>query len=227
MSNNTVEIAGVERRIVSPVKWRRAHEEVLAKEKELTRAHDELAAERRRAPWMKAEKDYVFEGPAGAARLVDLFDGRRQLIVYHHMLQPADPHPCEGCGMVGDQIPHLAHIRQRDTSLVFVSRAPIDEIEAFKKRMGWTIPWFSTSDSFNPDFDVAEGFGLNVFYRDGENVYRTYFTNGRGAETLGTTWTFLDLTPLGRQETWEDSPGGTPQTEPYQWWRLHDEYDAH
>ena len=226
MDDDIVEIDGVKRRIVSHRQWRRTHEEVLAKEKELTRAHDRLAADRRRTPWMKVEKDYVFEGPTGTARLIDLFDERRQLIVYHHMLKPADPDPCSGCGMVGDQIPHLAHIRQRDTSFVFVSRAPIDEIEAFRARMGWTMPWFSTADSFNPDFDVTDGFGLNVFYRDGEDVYRTYFTTGRGVETLGTTWALLDLTPLGRQETWEDSPEGTPRTEPYVWWRLHDECAA-
>lgn len=126
--------------------------------------------------------------------------------------------------MVGDQIPHLAHLHQRDTSLVFVSRAPSAEIEAFKERIGWTMPWFSTMDSFNADFDVTTGFGLNVFIRDGSDIYRTYFTTGRGVETLGTIWTLLDLTPLGRQETWEDAPEGTPQTPPYEWWRLHDEY---
>jgi predicted dithiol-disulfide oxidoreductase (DUF899 family) len=190
----------------------------------LTREHDRLAAERRRTPWLRVEKSYAFSGPAGRASLVDLFDGRRQLIVYHHMLKPADPDPCSGCGMVGDQIPHLSHLRQRDTSLVFVSRAPIAEIEAFRKRMGWSIPWFETADDFNSDFDVTDGFGLNVFYRSADSVYRTYITSGRGVETLGTTWTLLDLTPLGRQEIWEDSPAGTPQTKPYDWWRLHDEY---
>jgi predicted dithiol-disulfide oxidoreductase (DUF899 family) len=225
MTPTIVEIDGSKRRIASREEWQAAREEILTKEKDLTRAHDRLAAVRRRAPWMKIEKDYLFEGPSGPARLVDLFDGRSQLIVYHHMLKPVDPDPCSGCGMVGDQIPHLAHIRVRNTSLVFVSRAPIGEIEAFRKRMGWAVPWFSTTDSFNPDFDVTDGFGLNVFYRDGGDVYRTYFTTGRGVETLGTVWTLLDLTPLGRQEAWEDSPEGTPQTRPYTWWRLHDEYD--
>lgn len=227
MAEEIVDIDGIERRIVSQGDWRRSLDGVRAKEKELTHAHDRLAAERRAAPWVKVDKEYVFEGPAGKASLVDLFDGRRQLIVYHHMLKPADPDPCSGCGMVGDQIPHLSHLRERDTSLVFVSRAPIAEIEAFKKRMGWLIPWYETADSFNADFDVTSGFGLNVFYRGGNHVYRTYFTAGRGVETLGTTWTFLDLTPLGRQETWEDSPKGTPQTPPYEWWRLHDEYEEH
>ena len=126
--------------------------------------------------------------------------------------------------MVGDQVPHLSHLHQRRTALAFVSRAPIDEIETFKKRMGWSMPWYETTDTFNADFDVEAGFGLNVFYRDGKKVYRTYFTSGRGVETLGTIWTLLDLTPLGRQENWEDSPKGTQQTPPYEWWRLHDEY---
>ena len=212
------------RKIVSRSEWLEAHAALLSKEKELTRAHDRLAAERRRAPMMKVEKTYEFDGPDGKTDPPGLFGGRKQLIVYHHMLRPADPAPCVGCGMVGDQIPHLAHLHARDTALVFVSRAPINEIEAFRKRMGWQMPWFSTMDDFNADFDVPRYFGLNVFYREGGNIYRTYFTTGRGVETLGTVWTFLDLTPLGRQETWEDSPDGTPQTEPYKWWRLHDEY---
>ncbi|WP_158813952.1 DUF899 domain-containing protein [Methylocapsa sp. S129] len=211
--------------IVSREEWRERRKTLLAKEKALTCAHDELAAERRRAPWEKVGKDYVFEAPNGRRSLADLFDGRRQLIVYHHMLKPADEHPCPGCGMVGDQIGNLAHLHARSTSLVLVSRAPIAEIETFRRRMGWTMPWFSSADDFNADFDVAGGFGLNVFLRQDDEIFRTYFTTGRGVETLGTTWTFLDLTPLGRQEDWEDSPAGAPRTPPYQWWRLHDEYD--
>jgi predicted dithiol-disulfide oxidoreductase (DUF899 family) len=137
---------------------------------------------------------------------------------------------CPGCSMVVDQIGHLAHMHARDTSFVLVSRAPFAQIEAYKQRMGWTIPWFSSSDSdFNVDFGVTtdrgETFGLSVFLRDGEDVYRTYFTSGRGVEALGSVWTFLDLTPLGRREDWEDSPDGYPQTAPYEWWRRHDEYE--
>ena len=127
--------------------------------------------------------------------------------------------------MVGDQMPHPAHLHARDTSLVFVSRAPFAQIEAFRTRMGWDFPWFETVDNFNSDFDVTNGFGLNVFYKQGDDVYRTYFTTGRGVESLGTPWTLLDLTPLGRQESWEQSPPGVPQSAPYQWWKLHDEYD--
>lgn len=225
MTDQTTKVDAVERRIVPLESWRRERELLLVKEKAHTRAGDKLAAERRRLPWVKIEKSYVFKGHAGEASLHDLFEGRRQLIVYHHMLRPADPAPCSGCGMVGDQIPHLAHLHQRDTTLVFVSRAPIAEIEAFRARMGWSIPWYETVDNFNPDFDIDGGFGVNVFYRSGTDIYRTYFTTTRAAETLGTVWTFLDLTPLGRQETWEDSPAGTPLTAPYQWWRLHDEYE--
>jgi len=212
---------------VSADEWRAALADLRATEKALTQAHDDVAAKRRRMPGVRVTKPYRFEGPEGMVGLADLFGGRHQLIVYHHMLKPADPDPCSGCCMVGDQIPHLAHLHARDTSLVFVSRAPIDEIEALKERLGWAFPWYATFDDFNADHDVTGGFGLNVFFRDETGIYRTYFTTGRGVETLGTVWTLLDLTPLGRQEDWEDSPPGAPQTPPYQWWRLHDEYSDH
>ena len=211
--------------VVSPAEWESARAALLVKEKQATRARDALAAERRRLPMVRVEKQYAFEGPNGEASLLDLFDGRRQLIVYHHMLQPGDADPCSGCSMVVDSIVHLAHLYARDTSLAVVSRAPSAEIEAFKKRMGWTVPWFSSAaGGFEADFDVTTGFGLNVFLRDGDEVFRSYFTSGRGVEALGSSWSFLDLTPLGRQEDWEDSPEGWPQTRPYEWWRLHDEY---
>ncbi len=211
-------------RIVAKDTWLVAHKKLQKREKALTAEQDRLASERRRAPWMRVDKDYAFEGTDGKIGLADLFDGRRQLIVYHHMLKPDDPSPCAGCCMFGDQIPHLAHLHARDTSLVFVSRAPIRQIEAFRERMGWQMPWFETTDSFNADHSITGGFGLNVFYREDRDIYRTYFTNGRGVETLGTPWTFLDVTPLGRQEVWEEAADGTPQTAPYQWWRLHDKY---
>lgn len=219
--------------VVSESDWRVAHEKLLAKEKKATRARDALAAERRRLPMVRIEKAYVFEGPNGKANLPDLFAGRRQLILYHFMFAPSvDGWPdagCPGCSMFVDQIGHLAHIHARDTSFVLVSRAPLANIERYRKRMGWTIPWFSSAGTeFNEDFGVTKGqsetFGLSVFLRDGDQVFRTYFTNGRGAEALGSVWTFLDLTPLGRQEEWEDSPEGWPQTPPYEWWRRHDSY---
>jgi predicted dithiol-disulfide oxidoreductase (DUF899 family) len=220
--------------VVSEAEWQAAFEEIREKEKALTREHDALAARRRRQPWLRIEKDYVFQGPDGEARLLDLFDGRQQLILYHFMFAPGvDGWPdagCDGCSMVADQIPHLAHLHARDTSFAMVSLAPIERIERYRKRMGWEIPWYSSAGSdFNRDFGVTtdefEIFGLSVFIRDGDEAFRTYFTSGRGVETLGTVWTLLDLTPLGRQEDWEDSPAGYPQTPRYGWWRRHDEYE--
>ena len=219
--------------IVSATEWEAAHAKLLVKEKVATRARDALAAERRRLPMVRIDKDYVFEGPGGKATLLDLFEGRNQLIVYHFMFAPGvEGWPsagCPGCSMVVDQVCHLAHLHARDTSFALVSHAPLAQIEPYKKRMGWTLPWFSSFGSeFNTDFglttDEGETFGLSVFIRDGDKVFRTYFTTRRGVEALGPVWTFLDLTPLGRQEDWEDSPSGRPQTEPYQWWRRHDEY---
>jgi predicted dithiol-disulfide oxidoreductase (DUF899 family) len=221
--------------VVSPAEWQDAREALLAKEKEATRARDALAAERRRLPMVLIEKEYVFDGPDGEATLLDLFEGRRQLVLYHFMFAPGvEGWPaagCDGCSMFVDNVGHLAHLHARDTSLVLVSRAPLANIEAYKERMGWTVPWFSSSDSdFNVDFgvttDEGETFGLSVFLRDGDSVFRTYFTSGRGTEALGSNWTFLDLTPLGRQEDWEDSPEGYPKTPRYGWWRRHDEYEA-
>jgi predicted dithiol-disulfide oxidoreductase (DUF899 family) len=222
---------------VSQPEWETAHEELLAKEKEATRSRDALAAERRKLPMVRIEKDYVFDGPDGKAGLLDLFEARRQLIVYHFMFAPGAPGwpdaGCDGCSMFVDQVGHLAHLHARETSFALVSRASVEKIEAYKERMGWAIPWYSLSHSSGGDFNVdmgvttdeGEGFGLNVFFRDGDDVLRTYFTDGRGVEALGSVWTFLDLTPLGRQEDWEDSPEGYPQTPRYEWWRRHDEYE--
>jgi len=221
--------------IVSREEWQRVRDQLLVKEKAATRARDALGAERRRLPMVRIEKDYVFEGPDGKVSLPDLFEGRRQLIIYHFMFAPdVDGWPsagCDGCSMFVDNIGHLAHLHARNTSFVLVSLAPRAQIESYNERMGWTVPWYSSFGSdFNVDFGVTtdggETFGLSVFLRDGDSVFRTYFTSGRGAEALGSSWTFLDLTPLGRQETWEDSPAGWPQTPPYEWWRRHDEYEA-
>ena len=220
--------------IASEEAWRVAHEKVRVKEKALTDAHDALAAERRRLPMVKIAKRYRFEGDKSQATLLDLFEGRRQLILYHFMFAPGvEGWPeagCSGCSFVADQIPHLSHLHARDTAFVLVSLAPFARIKRYRRRMGWTIPWFSSAGSdFNKDFglstDAGETFGLSVFIRKDKNVYRTYFTSGRGVETLGTVWTLLDLTPFGRQEAWEDSPKGWPQTPPYQWWRRHDDYE--
>lgn len=224
--------------IVDKEEWGAAREAVLAKEKAQLRASDALAAERRRLPMVEIEKRYELDGPDGKASLLDLFEGRPQLIVYHFMFGPGEDAGCDGCSMFVDNLGHLAHLRARNTSFALVSRAPLAKLEAFRRRMGWDIPWYSSFESdFNVDFEVGpeeprpdrhqdgEGFGLSVFLRDGDRVFRTYFTNRRGVEPLSSNWALLDLTPLGRQEEWEDSPEGRPQTPLYGWWSLHDEYD--
>ena len=129
--------------------------------------------------------------------------------------------------MVADQVAHPVHLNARDTTLVFASRAPQDRIASLKTRMGWEhIPWVTVTDDFDKDFGVDEWHGTNVFFRDDENrVFRTYFIDNRGDEQMGGTWNYLDITPLGRQETWEDSPPGYPQTAPYKWWNWHDSYE--
>jgi predicted dithiol-disulfide oxidoreductase (DUF899 family) len=221
--------------IVSRAEWQAAHEALLAKEKAATRARDALAAERRRQPMVKVEKQYVLDGPKGKTTLLDVFEGRRQLILYHFMFAPGvEGWPdagCPGCTFFVDQISHLSHLHARDVSLALVSLAPREKLVAYERRMGWRVPWYSSAGTdFNRDFgmttDRGETFGLSVFLRDGSDIYRTYFTTTRGVEALGSAWTFLDLTPYGRQETWEDSPPGWPQSSPYTWWRRHDEYPA-
>ena len=219
--------------IVSVDEWSKSSEAFLKKEKEFTRQHDALNAERRRLPMTEVKKDYSFEGPDGKVSLLDLFEGRRQLILYHFMFAPGvhgwPDAGCPGCSMFVDNVGDITHLHARDTSFVLVSRAPLANIENYRKRMGWHIPWYSSSESdFNRDFNITtdkgETFGLSVLIHHEGRVFRTYFTTFRGVEALGSTWTFLDLTPLGRQENWEDTPEGRPQTEPYTWWRRHDEY---
>ncbi len=215
--------------VVTPQAWDAAWRQMLAREKAHTRARDALAAERRRMPWMAVEKDYAFEGPSGPVRLIDLFEGRRQLIVYRAFFEPGvfgwPDHACRGCSLVGaDQVGNLAHLNARDTTLAYVSRAPQLAIDRLKSRMGWCMPWYTLTDSFDADFGVDEWHGHNVFIRDGDRVFRTYLINGRGDEAMGTIWSYLDATPLGRQETWEDSPAGYPQTPPYAWWNWNDNY---
>jgi predicted dithiol-disulfide oxidoreductase (DUF899 family) len=214
--------------IVTSQEWEAARQQLLVQEKELTRARDALAAQRRRMPWLLVEKDYAFDGPEGRVSLPGLFQDRRQLIVYRAFFEPGvygwPEHACPGCSLVADQVAHLAHLNARDTTLVFVSRAPQHDIAQVKERMGWTMPWYSMTDAFDADFGVDEWHGTNAFFRDGDRVFRTYFVNNRGDEVMGGTWSYLDLTALGRQEEWEDSPEGYPQSPPYQWWRWHDAY---
>ena len=167
--------------IVSPQEWAAAREQMLVKEKALTRARDALAAERRRMPWVAVEKDYAFTGPEGKASLLGLFDGRRQLIVYRAFFEPGvfgwPEHACRGCSMVADQVAYVAHLNARDTTLAFVSRAPQTDIARVKARMGWEMPWYTLTDGFDADFGVDEWHGTNVFFRDGDRVFRTYFIN--------------------------------------------------
>jgi predicted dithiol-disulfide oxidoreductase (DUF899 family) len=232
----THQLAMKEPPTVSAQEWEAARQELLVEEKELTRARDALAAKRRRMPWMAVERDYRFEGPRGVASLLDLFEGRRQLVVYRFFYAPdvttyargAGSYPergCVGCSFLADQVAHPAHLNARDTTLAFVSRAPQAEIKALKERMGWQlIPWYSLTDDFAAAFGVEEMHGTNAFLRDGERIYRTYFITDRGDEAMGSTWSYLDITALGRQEEWEDSPEGYPQTPPYEWWNYHDAY---
>lgn len=222
-------VATKNREVVSEAEWEAARQTLLIKEKELTRARDALAAERRRMPWMAVENNYEFDGPKGKASLLDLFDGRRQLIVYRAFFDPGvvgwPNHACVGCSMVADQVAHPAHLNARDTTLVFASRAPQNEIKRLKARMGWQlIPWYTITGSFDRDFGVDEWHGTNAFIREGDRVFRTYFINNRGDEQMGSTWNYLDITALGRQEDWEDSPEGYAQSAPYEWWNWHDEY---
>ena len=177
-------------------------------------------------PWRRSTN---LTDPKGKASLLDLFDGRRQLIVYRAFFEPGvvgwPEHACVGCSMVADQVAHPAHLNARDTTLAFASRAPQTDIERLKARMGWQfIPWYTITDGFDKDFGVDEWHGTNAFIRDGDRVFRTYFINNRGDEQMGNTWNYLDITALGRQEEWEDSPEGYPQTPPYEWWNWHDEY---
>lgn len=244
--------------IVSREEWRAERLRLLKKEKELTRQIDALAAERRRLPMVPVQDDYVFEGPEGEARLIDLFEGRDQLIVYHFMFDPGDPPPgktepwtqgCSGCSGFADNIGHLAHLHARNTTLALVSRAPLGKIEPFRARMGWTIPWYSSFGSrFNYDFHVTldesvarpeynyvdksgdstargELPGISAFLRVDGRVYHTYSAFARGLDRLGDTYSLLDLTPYGRQEDWEDSPEGWPQTPTHGWLRHHDKYE--
>src|SRR5262245_37959670 len=216
--------------VVLAQEWEAARQQLLVKEKELTHARDALAAKRRRMPWLAVENTYEFDGPRGKVKLLDLFESRRQLIVYRAFFEPGvygwPDHACRGCSFVADQVAHLAHLNARDTTLAFVSRAPLGDINRLKAAMGWTMPWYSLTDDFDKDFGVDEWHGTNAFIRDGVKVFRTYFINNRGDEQVGSTWNYLDLTALGRQEEWEDSPEGYPQTPPYKWWNWHDSYDA-
>jgi predicted dithiol-disulfide oxidoreductase (DUF899 family) len=210
--------------VVSRREWQAARGELLAAEKKATGALDALAAARRRLPMVAMSDDYRFTGPDGEVRLRDLFDGRRQLVVYQFMDNGPDDY-CSGCSGFVDNVGRLEHLRARDTSFVVVSNMAWNQLRAFAKRMHWDFPFYSSRGTqFADDCGAGNGFGISVFLRDGDDVYQTYFTNGRGVDRVRFDFNMLDLTPHGRQETWEDSPEGWPQTPPYEWWRHHDEY---
>jgi len=248
--------------IVSREEWLEARKALLAEEKRYTRERDALNAERRRLPMVEIDKRYVLRGPQGELGLVDLFEGRRQVVVYHFMWLYDTGSGCPSCSAFADQIGHLSHLNARDTTFACISNAPIEQIGAFKARMGWTFPWYSSAGSdFNYDFHVTfdesrapfeynyrskrelehagvpvggweqpfDLHGLSVFLRDGERVFHTYSAYARGTDNLGFTSDLLDLTPLGRQEEWEEpkgrasafgAPAGSARI------RYHDEYDA-
>ncbi len=219
--------------VASREEWLDARKALLAKEKEMTRARDALAAERRRLPMVRIEKDYVFTGPDGEASLLDLFDGHLQLIVGHFMFDPSWEDGCPSCTAGADEVSQglIDHLHARDTHLVYVSRAPLEKIERYKAKRGWTFPWYSSfGTDFNYDFGVTlnrsagavaynyapydpgadgpvEMPGTSYFLRDGNEVFHTYSTYARGAEQTGGSYYFLDLTALGRQEEWEEPKG--------------------
>ena len=189
--------------IVTPQEWRAAREALLQREKAHTRARDALAAERRRMPMIRVEKGYRFTAPGGEdATLLDLFDGSRQLVLYRFFMDPdTGVYPergCPGCSMYADQLSNLLHLRERDTRFVAVSRGEQEHLQRYREHMGWEFPWYTLRDDFDADHDVAEWHGTNVFLRDGDEVYRTYFIDARGDEALGSTWSSRWPMPGGR-----------------------------
>lgn len=214
--------------VVSAQEWQAARDALLVKEKEYTRALDALAAERRRLPMVHLDTGkYQFTAPDGSpASLTDLFAGQQQLIIYHFMLEPGQDWICGGCSTFTDNLAEYSqgHLNARHTRLILMARAPQQEIEVLRRRFGWTVPWYSSEGTtFNDDMGLT-AFGLSVLLRDGDEVFRSYFTTSRGVDRLRLDFNLLDLTPYGRQEQWEDSPVGWPQDPTMSWLRLHDEY---
>jgi predicted dithiol-disulfide oxidoreductase (DUF899 family) len=200
-------------KIVSAAEWQQSRDELLKAEKEATRMEDALAAQRRRLPMTPFANDYVFDTPDGERTLLELFDGRKQLVLYQFMDNGPDDY-CPGCTFFTDAIPtaSVAQLADKDISWVTVSNMPLAQIEAYKQRRGWTVPFVSShGTTFAEDCGVGPGFLLSVFLRDGQDIYRTYATTARGVDRLMFVHTILDLTPYGRQEDWEDSPAGWPQ----------------
>jgi predicted dithiol-disulfide oxidoreductase (DUF899 family) len=215
--------------VVSEREWQTAREALLVKEKELTRALDALAAERRRLPMVRLDAGrYTFTtADGGTASLTDLFDGHKQLVIYHFMQEPGQDWVCTGCATFTDNLDNKAqaHLNARDTRLILIARAPQEELEKLRQRFGWDVPWYSSyGTSFSDDMGLDGLFGISVLLRDGDEVYRSYFTTARGVDRLRLDFNLLDLTPYGRQEQWEDSPAGWPQDSTMSWLRPRDEY---
>ena len=204
-------------KIVSAQEWQQERDELLKAEKELTRAQDALAARRRRLPMVRFANGYTFDTPAGPKTLLDLFETRGQLVVYQFMDNGPD-HYCPGCTWFTDSVPAAGpdRLAESDVTWVTVSDMPLAQIEAYKARRGWTVPFVSShGTSFADDCGAGGGFMLSVFLRDGDDVYRTYNTTARGVDRLVFVNSILDLTPYGRQQDWEDSPPGWPQRPTY------------
>ncbi len=200
--------------IASRDQWRTARDELLQREKELTRQRDVVNADRRRLPMVPVDKPYVFAGPQGEVGLLDMFGDHRQLIVQHFMFAPDWVDGCPGCTASIDELAQgtVDHLHMRDTAFALVSRAPLEKLDAYRRRRGWTVRWYSSAGSdFNDDFgatvDGSELPGVSCFLRDGDRVFHTYSTSARGTEYLAGAYTFLDLTALGRQEEWEEPRG--------------------
>ena len=201
--------------IVSADTWQQERDELLKAEKEATRALDAIAARRRRLPMVKFDSTYVFDGPAGRKTLADLFEGQRQLVVYQFMDRGPDEF-CPGCTHFTRNVADLATLAAGGVSWATVSTMPLAQIDAYKERMGWTLPFYSShGTTFASDCGADGGFMLTVFLRDGDDVYRTYSTTARGVDRLLFVNNILDLVPYGRQEDWEDSPAGWPQQPTY------------
>lgn len=238
-------------KVVSREQWLKERKELLKKEKELTKIRDRLNTERRRLPMVKIDKHYSFDGPRGKVSLADMFENHQQLIIYHFMFEPGWEEGCPSCSLVADNIGHLSHLHARDTNIVFVSRAALSKLEKYKKRMEWKIPWYSSyGNDFNYDFQVTidpehgseeynyvnvrdrgeswngwkgEMPGVSVFLQINSNIFHTYSSFERGLDLLVNTFNYLDLTPLGRQEEWEE-PRGRSNAKAMQWVRRHDKY---
>ena len=242
-ASNTVQNEIAIPKIVSRDQWLAERKKLLAHEKELTKQYDRVNAERRRLPMVKIEKDYVFDGPNGKLSLLDLFEGRHQLIIYHFMF---DPTWDKGCSGFVDALGDLSLLNKRDTTFAVVSRAPLAKLEAYKSEKGWNIHWFSSfGTDFNYDFHVTldpkiapaeynyrnkaeteaavghsvqmegEDPGLSVFFRLDKEVFHTYSLYARGTESVTDSYRLLDTTPYGRQQDFEDSPPGWPQKPTY------------